>query len=30
LQWFENVKRWYELIEQRPAVQRGLIVPRRP
>ena len=30
LQWFENVKRWYESIEKRPAVQRGLLVPPRP
>lgn len=30
LQWFENVQRWYKLIEQRPAVQRGLAVPPRP
>jgi GSH-dependent disulfide-bond oxidoreductase len=30
LQWFENVQRWYELIEQRPAVQRGMLIPARP
>ena len=27
---FPNVKRWYDTIDQRPAVQRGLLVPPRP
>lgn len=27
---FPNVKRWYDMIDQRPAVQRGLLVPPRP
>ena len=27
---FPNVKRWYDTIDKRPAVQRGLLVPPRP
>jgi GST-like protein len=27
---FPNVERWYRVIEQRPAVQRGLLIPPRP
>lgn len=27
---FANVQRWFETLEQRPAVQRGLLIPPRP
>jgi GST-like protein len=30
LKWFEHVQTWYQRIEQRPAVQRGMLVPPRP
>ena len=29
LEEFPNVKRWYDLISMRPAVQRGMEIPKR-